>query len=328
MTPATGWKQVERWLRTGRWVHAYLFCGPEGGRQEEAAERFAKGILCEDSGNRPCGRCSSCRRWDRGNHPGFVRIRPDGQSVKLEQVQRLRQLFQLQSAFGEYRVYVLHGADRMTAEAANSILKFLEEPGAGVIGILTAVHPEAVLPTVRSRCQAVRFPPPSQRDLKEAWLACGVGEERAGLFAFLGWVPHEEESAAEGGAEEAGRERRFAELVDWVVEWTRAVEEGRGNPLLDIFQRVGQGKWTDEECRRFLDVLACWYRDLLYTSLGLPDEVLFVNHRRELSSQAARNRSITLMRKLQEIIAAKRRLQVHANAQLALECMVLRLQGE
>ncbi|MBX6394426.1 MAG: DNA polymerase III subunit delta' [Alicyclobacillaceae bacterium] len=332
MRPGNGWELVNRWLRKGKWVHAYLLVGPEGGEHETAAEHFAKGILCENEGSRPCGACLSCRRWDHGNHPDFLRVVPDGQSVKLDQVQGLQQFFRLQSVSGDRRVYVLHGADRMTPEAANSLLKFLEEPVFGVVGILTAVNGDGVLPTVRSRCQTIHFPSPSREVLQQRWTARGLGEERARLFSYLGLVPADGDTVRENGesaSNDASQEVRFAEIADWVVEWIQAVEQRRGNPLLDILERVGQGQWSSADCEWFLDVVACWYRDLLYTSLGLPDEVVFVDHRRELSSQAARNRSITAVtEKLQEVIAAKRRLQVHANAQLALECMVLRLQGE
>ncbi|MDI3256738.1 MAG: DNA polymerase III subunit delta' [Kyrpidia sp.] len=330
-----GWDQVNRWLNLGKWAHAYLLAGPETGGQEAAADHFAAGILCEHDEQRPCGQCASCRRLAHGNHPGFVRVRPEGSHVKLEQVQRLQQRFYLRAAEGQHRVCVVHGADRMTPEAANAFLKFLEDPVPGVVGILTANRLEGVLPTVRSRCQTVLFSHAGPDILREYWIRRGTGEEKARLFAYLNVAPEDEGNGGAAGPESASdadrpsRCVRFAEIAEWVVEWVQAVEGRQGNPMLDLLIRVGREKWSETECEWLLDVLACWYRDVLYTSLGLSDEVVFVDHRRELSSQAAHHASITAVTgKLQDVIAAKRRLQVHANPQLALECMALRLQGE
>ncbi|CAB3389223.1 DNA polymerase III subunit delta' [Kyrpidia spormannii] len=326
-----GWFQLRRWLRRGEWAHAYLFVGPETGDQDQAAEYLASGILCEDRANPPCGFCPSCRRLAHGNHPGLVQVYPDGQSIKIDQLRELQRFFSLRAIERENRVYIIHGADRMTPEAANSLLKFLEEPAPGTVGILTAKRLEGVLATVRSRCQVLRFSAPRPEVLYREWTSRGVGEEMARLFAYLGLS---DSGSGEDADKEADGENPldiavFADIAGWVVEWVQAVEEQKGKPLLELFSRVGRGQWSAPECLWLLDVLACWYRDVLYTSLGLSDQVVFIDHRRELSSQAARHGSIApLVERMGEVIDAKRRLQAHANPQLTLERMVLRLQEE
>lgn len=116
-------------LRSGRVSHAYLFAGPSGTGKLQAALAFAQALFCLSGGDDACGECLECRKFEHGNQPDLHRIVPDGQSVKLGQIQELqREMSYRTSDSGSRKVYVIEKADSMTLQAANSLLKFLEEP--------------------------------------------------------------------------------------------------------------------------------------------------------------------------------------------------------
>ena len=140
--------------------HAYLFCGPGHVGKQTAALWFAQGLNCvqRDTGG-GCGVCSDCEAIARGQHPD-VRIFgsvSDEQRIKVEQVRELNQAVQAKPFSGAYQVFVLTDVDAMTVGACNALLKTLEEPPGETVLVLIARDPEAVLPTLVSRCVLVHF---------------------------------------------------------------------------------------------------------------------------------------------------------------------------
>jgi DNA polymerase-3 subunit delta' len=160
--------------------HAYLFLAPPGCGKSTAARLFAGAINCEnqpavsrdDSGLHlaPCGRCQSCRRILAGTHPEVMEVLPGsktGQDVTIEQIRDIRRNAALQPKLGKRRVYIFPNAETVREVSANALLKTLEEPSPHVVILLCAPSPNHVLPTIRSRCQVIRFalcPPASIRD--------------------------------------------------------------------------------------------------------------------------------------------------------------------
>lgn len=167
-----------------RIAHAYLFAGPDGVGKEAMAIEFAKAIFCEASQNRPCNACSACRRIGSFSHPDFFFLFPSNKSVTVENeravldslmeqpycrtpiagnptisIDKIRELRRIGALkpMEKYRVIIIAEADRMTAEAANSLLKMLEEPPNYTYLILCTAHINALLPTIVSRCQRCRF---------------------------------------------------------------------------------------------------------------------------------------------------------------------------
>ena len=120
---------------------------------------FVKAILCDnkhmDNGN--CLDCNLCKRIDDGNYPELKIIEPDGMYIKKQQIIDLQQLFSRSSVEGSKRIYIIKDCEKMRAEAANSMLKFLEEPEAGIIAILMTNNINNVLSTIISRCKVVKL---------------------------------------------------------------------------------------------------------------------------------------------------------------------------
>ncbi len=151
---------LTRVMTSGRLGHAYLFSGPEGIGKATVARAMAAGLLCKaDAGRVPCGRCPGCVQFASGNHPDFLHIVPQGTFIKIAQIRSLKKQLAFSPFSGGMRVILLEEAQSMRREAANSLLKMLEEPPPDNIFLLIASDAEPILPTVLSRCQMVSFAP-------------------------------------------------------------------------------------------------------------------------------------------------------------------------
>lgn len=141
-------------------AHALLFHGPEREGLKTAAQTLAQAILCEDKKNgSACGVCRHCRQAEKGVHADLLTVEAeeDSPSIKIEQIRQVIARANLKPLLGNYKVFIIHDAHSMNEAAQNAILKILEEPPSGTFFILLSTHPESLLDTVRSRCQAVSF---------------------------------------------------------------------------------------------------------------------------------------------------------------------------
>lgn len=153
-------KFLKRAMAREKIPHAYLFVGIPGTGKKITALALTQAINCNESKNGDgCGRCRSCRQVMSGNFPDILFIKPEDQSIKIEQIRGLNRLLGFKSVSGRFRVSIIHQAETMTEEAANSFLKILEEPPQGNILILNVTEPLDLLPTIVSRCQKVPFLP-------------------------------------------------------------------------------------------------------------------------------------------------------------------------
>jgi len=205
-----------RMLESGRLPHALLFQGPEGVGKSTAAEILAKAVLCEREPptDRPCDDCAACRKIAHGNHPDVLLVErlpkkaasreiadddgdeDDGEDdtsrsadlrpfIVVPQIRDLATHAAYAPREGRFRIFTINPADRMNHHAQNALLKTLEEPPGRAILILVASRPHLLLPTVRSRCLAVRFAPMAASDLAARLEARGLGREESLTRAAL-----------------------------------------------------------------------------------------------------------------------------------------------
>src|SRR5690625_4356267 len=129
---------------------------------------MAMTLLCKDrDGVEPCHACHMCRRVLSGNHPDVHWIEPDGQWIKNEQINLLRKEFVYTSMESAKKVYIITKADTLTVNAANRILKFLEEPDMDITAILLTEHLHSIIPTIQSRCQILELQPLDPKNFQQ-----------------------------------------------------------------------------------------------------------------------------------------------------------------
>ncbi len=182
---------LKRSIENNRSHHAYLFVGADGVGKRTTAIAFAKGLNCRSSYSDGCDRCDSCRKIENGTHPDVELISPreGGLTISIDQIRKLQRRVSYKPLEGNWKVYIIDDAASATEEAANCLLKTLEEPPPQVILILITKNIYRLLSTVRSRCQLILFrqiprnliekilrdqyqvPPDEARSL--AWLSSG-----------------------------------------------------------------------------------------------------------------------------------------------------------
>jgi len=161
-------------LRSGTLPHALLLVGPRGVGKRTLAQALVAEHFCAE--RRGCGKCAACGALRRGNHPGFVTVAPpEGKSaIPIDAIQALGREISLRPADERGRVALIRGADRMTPAAQDALLKTLEEPPPANVLVLTAVRPDAVLATIRSRCQRHALAPLTDAELGEVARRLGL----------------------------------------------------------------------------------------------------------------------------------------------------------
>ena len=235
-----------------RIAQAYLFYGEEGIGKRTVARMFARRLLCVSKSEDLGAECDSCRKFERGSHPDFQEIRPEGAAIKIGQIREIQEGLALPPLGGKRKVYLFEAADRLNPEAANALLKTLEEPPPYVVLILVA-HRLHVLPdTLLSRCQKLPFLSPSPEEL-ERWLVerqgCEPREARMRVEAAWG-KPGEVLSL--DAAEALARAERLARLVS-------REQLSRPSALLALAEEFGR---DPENFQAALRHLSRWLRDL------------------------------------------------------------------
>ena len=153
-------------IKTNSIAHSYMFVGTESIGKKLFAKEFAKSILCIDN-EKPCNKCKSCIEFDTENNPDFNILKPDGNSIKIDQIRELTKKVYEKPVVSNRKVYIIDDSEFMTKEAQNSLLKTLEEPPEYVTIILVSSNDNLFLPTIKSRCTKISFDRLSDNELME-----------------------------------------------------------------------------------------------------------------------------------------------------------------
>lgn len=302
--------QLRSALTSRKIAHAYLFAGPSGSGRREMAQAFAQAIFCERGGADACGECLSCRKVMHGNHPDLHVIAPDGASVKIEQIRALQRELSYRSAGAGYKVYIIEASETMTTQAANSLLKFLEEPPAPVVAILLAPSAQAVLPTILSRSQLIAFVPGDREALEAALVAEGKPPLIARAAVNL--------ASGLAGSRKLVEENWFAEIRNVVIQLGREHPSRFSASMLQAQQQVFKTELS-EHVEILLQLLALWYRDMIYAMTGRQSMMVFPDQA-EFIAKAAWARPIGgWVAVMESALMAARRIKAHVPPQLALE---------
>ncbi len=306
---------LRRALAGERVAHAYLLTGPPQIGKRSLALNFAQALNCLDE-EKPCGQCLACSKIAHGSHPDVQVIEGAGGTLKIDQMRTLRREAALSPLEGRWKVYIIRQMEQATAEAANCLLKTLEEPPPHVILMLTASEAEALLPTIVSRCQVLNLRPLTsetvQRALQERW---GVDVERTRLLARLsggrlGWAV----AASQNNAILTQREKHLDEMLELM-----------GQGRIERLEYAQQLSRNPEAAPELLHLWLSWWRDLLLAASGSTVGIVNIDREDTLKAQAQRY-SLGQVRDFVEALrAAAWRLEHNANTRLTLEVLMLSL---
>lgn len=245
------WQRLNDWLAAGRLPHALLLSDAADSRSDLFATAFAARLLCRQPvNNRACGECPACRQFAAGAHPDYhaLTIPEDKTGIGVEQVRELARELSLTSQYGQGKVALLYPADAMNANAANSLLKTLEEPTPGTWLLLVTAQPGYLPATIRSRCQRLSL---HARDTVAALAWLNQRETRADWPVLL---------AIAGGAPLLALELSGTALIQHRLDFFRELVDLRtrhGNPL------ACAANLGSERLDAVLRLLQLWIADLI-----------------------------------------------------------------
>lgn len=300
-------------------AHAYLFTGPSGTGKKELAVWISQAIYCQqkDEQGYPCQTCIECRRISENSHPDVVRIAPEGQSIKVDQIRFLKSEFSKSGLESLRKIFIIEDAEKMTTGAANSLLKFLEEPSGSVNAFLLSQSPQLLLPTIISRCQTVELATLSTKQIIKELVAAQVTPGKASLLAHLC-----------GDYEQAlalSQDQKFEKLVENLWEWYNLTLRGDLRAFVDVQVKLMPYLENKAEQERLLQVLVLLIRDTMLTYYQRQDELAFKMYLPQLQDIAAHLGGPRIVKALEISLKSWQKLAVNVNFQNILEELTLNL---
>lgn len=263
---------IDTYIQKGVFCGGFIFSGPEGIGKLMAAKAIAQKLNCTGS-NQPCGVCEACVKIERLNHPDLHIIQNGEAQIKIDDIRAILR----EASFLPYealmKVFIIDNAHKLNLEAANSLLKILEEPPKRVSIILITHKPQSIIKTISSRCKTIRFAPLVRSSLENALIKNYLLDKASAHFIAY---------YAEGRMGLALRLKDSLPLVD-------------KNKIFDAFvlsqnsldrALVAQNK---EQLRLSLNILASWFRDLYLLKAGLEeDQAIHLDRKNDLLKLAPR----------------------------------------
>jgi len=309
-------------LAQGRLSHAYVFSGPKGAGKTLTAIHLAKALFCGErssleAGGQACGACAECRKIEHGNHPDLIRIIPDGSSIKIDQIRDLQRGFAYRAAHARPRMYIIEEAEKMTIQAANSLLKFLEEPSEGIVALLLTDQANALLPTIASRVQRISFAPLTPSSVAQAMIAEGAPESLVNAASQL--------AAGLDAARQYIQSEWFAESRNVVIQLTREMLDAPATSLITLQQQVFKGHLS-EHIETILSLFGLLFKDIIHVQARMKASLNYPDHADWLKQIASRTEASRWVRALELVIEARKQLRAHVNPQLVLERLLVAVQ--
>ncbi len=303
--------RLRRKLREARFPHGLIFSGPDGVGKHTCALMIAKALNCL---NAPpgdfCGQCAACRKIESGSHPDVVTvsIEDEATQIKIAQIRQLLNTLELQPLEGRNKIFIIDPADLLNAEAANALLKGLEEPPENSFFILITVNVHELLLTVRSRCQVYNFTPLTLDEIRQH----GIADE-----LMVRWSQGSIGRARSLNMAELNTERAI--VLDFMETVANAKEE-HFQDLMGVSAELGRAK---QEFESRLAIMAVLIADLLYIKEGAQEGLVNVDIRDQLVNLASHESTERLIRMGEFLRFIESSLKTHVNKQMLTDVLAI-----
>ena len=309
--------QLQSAIAGGRVSHAYLIEGEPGSGKRMLADAFAQTLQCEKQETDACGECRSCHQAESRNHPDIISlVHEKPQTISVDDIrEQLADDAQIRPYSGRYKVYIVEDAQKMSVSAQNALLKTLEEPPAYVVILLLTTNALSLLETIRSRCVLIRLRSVPD-DVVQHYLMhkMHLPDYQAKLCVAFA-------RGSIGRAKELAVSENFAQIRTIALTVTARAKEMDVSALGEIVKEVAQYKVSIDD---FLDILAVWYRDVLYfKATRSADELIFADQLQRISAIARTSSYEGLELILQAIETAKDRLHANVSFDLTMELLFM-----
>ena len=303
------WQQLHRQHTEQRLPHALLLTGQPGLGKWAFAQAVAASLLCDiREADQACGQCAACQLLAAGTHPDYLPVLPEAEdrAIKVDDIRDLSRNLSLTSQMGGYKVAVIGFADNMNINAANSLLKTLEEPTDNTVLILVSARPQRLPVTIRSRCQVSHFPPPASEDALQ-WLSEQGLQDAEALLRLAHGSPLLAQTLAEDDSI-AQRKALMQALVGG----------GRGSSLLDAAAELA--KWPLEP---LLGWLYDWICDVLRYQQQPAVALVHQDYREAVQGLADNVPPQALYAYLDQLLQVKTAQSIPLNSQMLWEDLLL-----
>lgn len=296
--------------------HSYLFEGEEGLGKKKIALIFAKTLLCKEQKLEPCNQCSSCIKFDSGNHPDFFLVEPEKGKIRKDEIESIVKKATRSPFESARKIFIIDDAHTMNQSAMNKFLKTLEEPPKYMNIILISSSSNQLLPTILSRCQSIRFYPVASNKIVDM------------LANLYGKDEKESKFIAEFSKGSVGRSIRLAEsetFFNMREKILKLIDDLIMGDKTKVFTSIDFFNENKDNIDEILDIFLFYFRDLLiYNQIGESHLIINKDKMDNLSKQSflhpARINDIII--KIQE---TKENIKRNINFQLSIETMLLNI---
>jgi DNA polymerase-3 subunit delta' len=309
---------LKRAVVEGRIGQGLIMAGPRGVGKYQFALALAQALNCQqpEAGD-ACGQCLACRKIALGQHPDVQTILPDGQFIRIGQMRQVRREAQLRPTEGRRLVLIIDEAERLREEAANSILKTLEEPPASSLILLITSKPYALLETIRSRCQMLSFAPLTTAEL-EQYLSASYKRPAEEIKLLARLACGQIGRALEIDLGEYRDKRKL--MIEILEALTTARDSLR---LIEAAEYLGR-KLERDQFTDHIEILMTLLSDIFHLKLGLSGNGLtnadIASKLEQVASAFSLEQIIELVDRIEQLLEA---LPRNINRQLAMESLLL-----
>ena len=309
---------LQRSLRTGKTAHSYLFEGVPGCGRRKSALALIQAIFCTALDYDACGVCPTCRKVAGGSHADIHIINPlpDKRDISIDQLREMQRTLSLRPYEAPRKVCIIEPAERMSVNAANSLLKTLEEPPGDALIILLTENAGMLLPTIRSRCQLIRFAPLSPEHVMALLEQGGMDAATASLLAPMS-----------GGSMQRALELDNESLATRREAVISRLSQMHINRIATVFDAAEALSGNRDETLEILDLLISFYRDAVHLAAG-STEIVNRTLRSAIESIVTRHSFPRNLELLETICETRRAVQRNANPKLALDHLFMNIAAE